>query len=241
MKKVLKVIIVTLASIIAILVLIGLSIWGYTKYQIESHERFWQAEAAKPIPENALIYVALGDSTAQGIGSPNPLEGYVGQFAKKLTEQTGRPVHIVNLSKTGAIASDVVNNQLPMLKKHNPDIVTVAIGGNDVLADAKQEDLFNTLVLIAEKVPKGTLFADLPTFERGSQKETGIASRKIIQDITEKYNLIYVPINEATEPKFWDIDQYAIDFLHPSVKQYTIWAETFWNAYQQTDPNVANK
>jgi lysophospholipase L1-like esterase len=234
MVKIAKIIAITFVSLILIILVSGLGIYGYTKYQITSHERFWKETAAKQMPPNAIVYVALGDSTAQAIGSPDPMQGYVGQFATRVSEQTGRPVHIINISKTGAIAKDVLIDQAPKVSKYNPEIVTIAIGGNDVLADTDQRSLFNDIKQIAEVLPEGTFIADLPTFERGTQRDMGIASRAYVQQLAKEYNLIYVPINEATEPKFWDIDQYAIDFLHPSVKQYTIWADTFWEIYQQS-------
>lgn len=234
MKKLLKGFAFFLAGVIAVIALIGLGILGYVKYQIYSHEQYWKELAAMPVPENALVYVALGDSTAQGVGAADPMEGYVGQFANKLSAQTGQPVHIVNISKTSAVAKDVVQNQIPQIANYNPDVVTVAIGGNDILNDSEKKILFDELAVIAKRVPPRTLIADLPTFEHGQQRETGLDSRTYVKDLAIKHNLIYVPINEATEPKFWDLDQYAIDFLHPSVKQYTIWANTFWHAYQSS-------
>lgn len=234
MKKLLKGIAFFLAGAIAVIALIALGIFGYIRYQIYSHEQYWKTLASQPIPENALVYVALGDSTAQAIGSPDPMEGYVGQFARKLSEQTNQPVHIVNISKTGAVTKDISKTQLPKIAQYNPDIVTLAIGGNDVLNDSEKKVLFDELATIAGQLPPRSLVADLPTFEHGTQRQTGLDSRAYVKELALKHNLIYVPINEATEPKFWDIDQYAIDFLHPSVKQYTIWADTFWQAYQQS-------
>ena len=49
-----------------------------------------------------LVYVALGDSAAQGIGASTSDNGYVGLVADRLRERTGNPVLGVNLSRSGA-------------------------------------------------------------------------------------------------------------------------------------------
>lgn len=84
----------------------------------------------------ALLYVARGDSAAQGIGASRPERGYVGLVAQRLRDTTGRPVQVVNLSRSGARIADVLERQLPELAAlgRTPDLLTVAIGGNDVRA-----------------------------------------------------------------------------------------------------------
>lgn len=48
--------------------------------------------------QGGLLYVALGDSAAQGIGASRPDRGYVGLLAAALEQAGGRPVQLVNLS-----------------------------------------------------------------------------------------------------------------------------------------------
>ena len=62
-----------------------------------------------------LLYVALGDSAAQGIGASTPDRGYVGLLAERVRERTSRSVEVVNLSSSGARIGDVLDTQLPAL------------------------------------------------------------------------------------------------------------------------------
>lgn len=39
----------------------------------------WDAHNDRALTESGPLWVALGDSTAQGLGAPNPMGGYVGQ------------------------------------------------------------------------------------------------------------------------------------------------------------------
>jgi len=68
-----------------------------------------------------LLYVALGDSSAQGIGASRPERGYVGLVAQHVRESTGQPVLVINLSRSGARIDDVLDRQLPALRGLRPD------------------------------------------------------------------------------------------------------------------------
>lgn len=78
----------------------------------------WWREHAKL--EGDLLYVALGDSTAQGIGASRPGNGYVGILADRIRALSGRTVRTVNLSVSGARATDLVEHQLPASRSCSP-------------------------------------------------------------------------------------------------------------------------
>lgn len=61
------------------------------------------------------LWVALGDSTAQGLGAPDPRGGYVGQALRQLRRRTAKHRRVLNLSVSGALIRDVVGRQLPQL------------------------------------------------------------------------------------------------------------------------------
>lgn len=96
---------------------------------VERARAYWAEPVGDP---GGVLYVALGDSAAQGVGATSPDRGYVGLLAERLRQSTGRAVQVVNLSVSGARVADVVEEQLPQLDGLAPDVVTVAIGGNDV-------------------------------------------------------------------------------------------------------------
>src|SRR3989304_2096878 len=94
-------------------------------------------------------YLALGDSLGYGYGASNPAtKGYVPLFRDFLESEEGLDTDLFlnNLSIPGATSSSLITQQLPTAvaeledrngdKKGNNDVevVTVDIGGNDVLA-----------------------------------------------------------------------------------------------------------
>ncbi|MDQ3610495.1 MAG: SGNH/GDSL hydrolase family protein [Actinomycetota bacterium] len=99
---------------------------------VMTYGQYWSTSSGTP---GGLVYVALGDSAAQGIGASQPERSYVGRLAEKMRERSGCEVLVVNLSMSGATVRDVVDAQLPRLLAMpvRPDIITVAVGGNDIL------------------------------------------------------------------------------------------------------------
>jgi len=73
-----------------------------------------------------LLYVALGDSTAVGVGARSG-GGYPERLVARL-----RPAHqglkLLNLGRSGATSSDVLEAQLPRALRTQPRIVTLGIG-----------------------------------------------------------------------------------------------------------------
>lgn len=117
--------------------------------------------------------MALGDSTAQGIGASTPERGYVGLIAQCLHSATRRPVQVVSLSRSGARVHDVVVDQLPRLAGLAPDLVTVtvAVGANDLKhydADRFRADVDALIVGLGPT----TVVGDVPWFMHGG---TGVS------------------------------------------------------------------
>ena len=82
-----------------------------------THAAYWsqpQGEAG------GLLYAALGDSAAQGIGASDPQHGYVALLAARLRQASGRPVEVVNLSSSGARIGDVLGDQVPARSSSAP-------------------------------------------------------------------------------------------------------------------------
>lgn len=96
-------------------------------------------------------------------------------LAERMREQTGRPVQVVNLSRSGATIRDLLSMQLPRLRELRPDVVTVAIGGNDVRSYERARFSADADELTAA-LPPGTHIADVPDFMHG-RWETGLRKR----------------------------------------------------------------
>ncbi len=225
-------------KIVGLLLLVLLVVEGVRLYQLslqtERYKNYWQARAQEPMPDNALLYVALGDSTAQGIGASKPENGYVGLLAKRLEEKTGRPVRVVNLSVTGARVADVIKIQIPRLQQIElPDdaVVTLGIGSNNIRSFGA-EDFRANFAELAGLLPAQTVVADVPYFGGGranSGEKNALEAGEIIREVARENNLPVTPLHEFTKNGD-SIRNYAADFFHPSDRAYRLWADAFWQA-----------
>lgn len=235
MGSIKKIMIVLGVAIFVALLVEGLLLVRLSR-QRAAYKKYWALQAQEMAPEHALIYVALGDSTAVGIGASSPENGYVGKLAKSLESKTNRPVHVINLGVTGAKLSDVISTQLPQLNKlvlPNDAVITLGIGSNDV----RQFDATtfrHEFEQIAQVLPRQTVVADVPYFGGGranAKESSAIEASTIIQELTTQHNYQLVHLHEATKARdSWR--NYAVDFFHPNNKSYIIWADAFWSTIE---------
>jgi len=79
-------------------------------------------------------YVALGDSSTEGLDDPDGAGGYRG-WADRLAEhvaKTSPDLHYANLAVRGKIASEIAGTQLAPAIAMRPDLATVVAGMNDL-------------------------------------------------------------------------------------------------------------
>ncbi|GAA3887385.1 hypothetical protein GCM10022381_31740 [Leifsonia kafniensis] len=186
----------------------------------------WWRDHAKDTGE--LLYVAIGDSAAQGIGASSPSRGYVGILADHIRSVTGRTVRVVNLSVSGATVALAVRDQLPRVRKLKPDVVTVAIGANDIamwdaaVFEAGIREIFSAL-------PEYALVADLPCFHFPHNERKVAEANRILRQVAAEHGLTVVPLHATTERQGLRsiATQFANDMFHPNDRGYRVWAQAF--------------
>ncbi|WP_231556395.1 SGNH/GDSL hydrolase family protein [Cryobacterium sp. MLB-32] len=189
------------------------------------HSRWWRDHAQE---SGELLYVAIGDSAAQGIGASEPNRSYVGILADHLREATGRTVRVVNLSVSGATVELAVRDQLPRFTRLSPDLVTVAIGANDIarwnatVFEAGIRRLFAVL-------PRTTLVADLPCFHLPHAERKVAVANEIIRRVAAECDLAVVPLHATTKRAGIRsvATHVAQDLFHPNDRGYRSWAQAF--------------
>ncbi|ANP74057.1 SGNH/GDSL hydrolase family protein [Cryobacterium arcticum] len=186
---------------------------------------WWRTHAKE---KGDLLYVAIGDSAAQGIGASAPNRGYVGILADHIRLATGQSLRVVNLSVSGATVDLAVRDQLPRFTKLQPDFVTVAIGANDIAQwDAARFEAGIREVFAA--LPPHALVADLPCFHLPHNERKVMVANRIVRDVAAEHGLTVVPLHATTHREGWRsvFTQVANDFFHPNDRGYRIWAEAF--------------
>ena len=193
--------------------------------QVARYKKYWDHRATET---GDFVYVALGDSAAQGIGASQPEKGYVGQIAKRVADRTGKKVRVINLSVSGAVINDVLVSQLPASKKYKPDLVTIEIGAND-MAHYDKQAFTERLTRLVQQLPKGTYVANMPFFQtRPARRAAAEQASGIIQTlVANRDDLKQVDLQAVTKKRSsWF--GYAADLFHPTERNYKNWADVFW-------------
>ena len=241
-KVILKRMLLAILILVSIFVLVGGVRLYLLQRQVVRYKAYWQERAAQAPAAGALWYVALGDSTAQGIGASRPEQGYVGLLAASLQEKTARPVHVVNLSVTGARLEDLIAYQLPQLEQLQlPEdaVVTLGIGSNDIRT--YQPDQFRGgMETILRRLPQQTVVGDVPYFGGGrgnGGERSALAASQIIADLAAAEGLRLAELHRVTQEQH-SIRDFAADFFHPSSFGYRKWHKAFWQVLEADDRSI---
>ncbi|MEO7121756.1 MAG: SGNH/GDSL hydrolase family protein [Lacisediminihabitans sp.] len=193
---------------------------------IPVNAKWWHEQERK---SGELLYVAIGDSAAQGIGASEPGRSYVGMLAAHLRQRTGRTVRVVNLSQSGARLRQILELKLPKLRHLTPDVLTVSIGANDIAAfepvrfEKELRELYSSL-------PPHAIVADLPAFYFGAAERRVREANAIVHRVAEERGLDVAPLYAMTKRQGgarYGLNQVAADFFHPNDRGYRVWASAF--------------
>jgi acyl-CoA thioesterase I len=182
----------------------------------------WWAEANEAaLASSGPLWVALGDSTAQGIGAAGPELGYVGRLLDRL-RAAGEPWRVVNLSKTGARVSDVVARQLPAAAELSPALVTCAVGSNDLLWRTPRDRFETSLDELLSRLPPAAVIATLPQ-GIGRRRPLEVNARIVAAAATRQLRI--ADVWSRTGPPYGG--KFAGDGFHPNARGYGDWADAF--------------
>jgi lysophospholipase L1-like esterase len=189
------------------------------------NSKFWRDRAKMP---GELLYVAIGDSAAQGIGASAPEHSYVGILARDIHRLTGHSVRVRNLSISGSTVATAVADQLPRLLKLKPDVVTVAIGANNI-ANWNPTEFESGVREIFDALPQTAIVADLPCFYLPRNERKVAVANSILRRVAAEHNLTVVPLHETMKRQgiLGILTQFAPDRFHPNNRGYRVWASAF--------------
>lgn len=217
-----------LARLLATLVVVQAGRLIHIYRSVDANKQYWLRRASLPSQPGDFVYVALGDSVANGIGASRPQNGYVGLVARRIHDRTGRGVRVINVSVTGATTADVVREQLPKIQGVRPDLVTLDIGANDVNRRVRDDVLLRDFTTILDALPeRTTIVADLPTFKRGPKQSTLLRLNAEIRDRVEARGMRLAPIFDVTSSTIGDWRTYGADLFHPSNRGHRNWYRAF--------------
>ncbi|MEP6482475.1 MAG: SGNH/GDSL hydrolase family protein [Rhodoglobus sp.] len=197
---------------------------------IPVNSKFWREQKALP---GELLYVAIGDSAAQGIGASRPEHSYVGMLAKHMRARLAaandpRMLRVANLAISGATVPMAVELELPQLRRLEPDLVTVCIGANDI-ANWDEERFRSGIRAVFDDLPAHAIVADLPSFYFLPGEKKVLVANRIVSEEAAKRGLQLVGLHALTRRQGLPgiVTQFAGDLFHPNDRGYRVWAKAF--------------
>lgn len=194
-----------------------------------------------------VLYVALGDSTVEGVGASAEEASYVSRLTERL-RAIYPAARSVNLGVAGATSADVLNGQLRRAIELRPHLVTLSVGPNDVTGRVPVERYEAHMRAILEQLTRETravvvvnLLPDLavtPRF-RGRPEEPAVAQATVAfnEALRRAARAYPVEVVDLYEPSRREVPRrpelIAGDGYHPSDAGYARWAELMWQGVQR--------
>ena len=193
-----------------------------------------------------LVYVALGDSTVEGIGASRPELNYVSRLHARL--RTVYPeARVINLGVGGATSADVIVNQLERAIALAPRLLTLSIGPNDLTTRVPVETYEKNVDTILGRLTRETaavvvanLLPDLvvtPRFKTSPERDA-------VGRLTVRFNQALGRQGRAHGVELVDLylasqrevprrpELLWTDGYHPSDAGYARWAELVWQGVE---------
>ena len=204
-----------------------------------------RGESARMLPVDhraSLLYVALGDSTVEGVGATTADAAYVARIHRRLRTVYPR-AGVVNLGVGGATSGDVVSDQLERAVLLRPRLVTLSIGPNDITGhvpvteyERNVDTIFRRLARETSAVVVANLLPDLavtPRFRgRDTTRDVGALTVRFNEALLRRARASGVEVVDLYRPSQAEIpdrpELVAGDGYHPSDAGYERWAELVW-------------
>ncbi|HXU87995.1 MAG TPA: SGNH/GDSL hydrolase family protein [Methylomirabilota bacterium] len=191
-----------------------------------------------------VVYVALGDSTVEGVGASTARNNYVGRLDARLRDRYPR-ARTVNLGVAGATSLDVLDAQLARAIAFQPHLVTLSIGPNDITTRVPPATYARNLDTILARLARETsavivvnLLPDLAITPRFRNRDSApvvgrlsVEFNNIVARTAKRHGALVVDLYRASRrevpghPELLSADGY-----HPSDLGYARWAELMWDA-----------
>lgn len=180
-----------------------------------------------------LEMVALGDSGMAGVGVSRPDDSLPALIASRVAAETGRPVHVVSLGRSGARTRDVLREQVPLVTGR-PDVVVLLIGTNDVTHLSRQgtlsEDTERLLghlnglgvPVVMSSLPEFRAMRAIPPLVRaGLVVKARDVTRVQLRAADHARNVRLVDVRQMVGREFVaDLSNMSTDLFHPSAAGY---------------------
>jgi len=187
--------------------------------------------------DKPLSLAIIGDSAASGVGDSDANGNHFG-WGYHLAQAFTEPLIYINASRPGAQSKEVLHEQLPKILIHEPELVAVIVGGNDLLRNAFspqvfEENLNETLRKIEEigatsmllELHDPTQIVPMPRLVARVCRRRVNAVNQITRKMAHRYSSILLETRSLEE--IYARDKWHVDRMHPSRHGHQFIADNF--------------
>jgi lysophospholipase L1-like esterase len=184
----------------------------------------------------SINYVALGDSTAVGVGASRG-GGYPERLASRLRND-GLAVGLINLGQSGARIRDVFTGQVKRAVAAQPTLVTLGVGTNDIWRGTTVEDFQEDLDRIARRLKQtGAALVVVNLADMALAPVARLVPSALYEGRIEPFNAAMAEVARAHGMHLVDLYTaskemiphnphfFCHDGFHPSEQGYEEWAD----------------
>jgi lysophospholipase L1-like esterase len=190
-------------------------------------------------PRSWRRYVAVGDSLSEGLGDPLPggrTRGWATLLAQHLRELEPE-LSFTNLAVRGHLTHHALRHQLRAALELEPDLVSVFIGGNDVLL-RRSFDPHRYADELAELVTPFTggrttvVLSTLPDLAacspllpplRGALRARVMAANAVVRNLASEHGTVL--LDAWADPRTRRHGMWSVDRIHPSAHGHRLIAQ----------------
>jgi acyl-CoA thioesterase I len=200
-----------------------------------THAVHWQRLNLAAETASGPVWIVLGDSAAQGIGAADPELGYVGRVRAALNGRDGVTWRVVNLSTAGAMALDVLVEQIPvLLARPDPaDLISCGVGSNDLMRTSPRR-LRRQLAEVSARLPTGSVVLNLSLGLRGFGRGYVRRINDTIEESAAEHGHRVADVWTRFGPPWRG--KFGPDGFHPSAHGYADWAAAVLAALPPRSP-----
>jgi acyl-CoA thioesterase I len=179
-----------------------------------------------PVTVQAKTLLILGDSISAAYGIPVE-KGWVSLLEQRLVEHNYN-YNVVNASIVGETTLGAQVRLPDLLKKHQPDIVVIELGGNDGLRGislTEIEDNFIEIVSMVKEINSQALLVPMQMPPNlGAKYREGFDT--IYEQVSEKMD---IPVSEFIFKNIADVPgMMQVDGMHPVESAHSIMLDNIW-------------
>lgn len=184
-----------------------------------------------------LTFAIIGDSAASGVGDSDASGNHFG-WGYHLAQAFNEPLVYINAARPGAQSKEVREEQLPKILIHDPELVAVIVGGNDLLRNGFspqvfEENLNETLAQIESngatsmllELHDPTKIVPMPRLVARVCRRRVNAVNHITRKLAHRYSCILLETRSL--PDIYDRNKWHVDRMHPSRIGHQFIADSF--------------